>query len=339
VLQSLGRGEEALGHARHAYELVRAFGDSHPDVLYARRGIAMALLTIGRRSDAVAEFRALLALNRSRFGDDHPQVAYAHADLANALTSLGRHAEVATEYQAALVIRERLAPDSAETMSSRSGLAGALVALGRDAEAEPLLRRVVEEQARRLGPDHPDLARAYRDLGAALIGLGRHREALEWLEKARAVYTAHFGDHSADAAQMFLLEAEAMWKHGKRGEAERLAERGYTIDAEALPVGDPIRVQAANAFAFFAMEAGDRRRALALAEEALAAASSAQDPAGFAEAQFGVAQLLWSTGGDRRRAVDLIRAASRSPDESMRRDAEAWLAEHAPPAPPSPPRR
>ena len=82
---------------------------------------------------------------------------------------------------------------------------------GRAAEAEPLLRRVLESRTARLGPQDPRTSQAQVRLGACLAALGRAAEAGPLLEAgyARLRGEAGFGVEADDARTLIARPEHA----------------------------------------------------------------------------------------------------------------------------------
>ena len=80
-------------------------------------------------------------------------------------------------------MRRALGAAHPSTMSALGGVAAILNAEGRYAEAEPIVREVVELQKRVLGPEHPSTLLSIHDLSQALDGQGKHEEG-ERLERS-----------------------------------------------------------------------------------------------------------------------------------------------------------
>ena len=127
----------------------------------AHLNLGVALEAVGRKADAMAEYRAALKLD--------PGSAIAHGNLANLLDTAGKLEEAMAEYQTAL----RLNPGN-ETAHDNFGTL--LAELGRFDEA---LGQFAE--AARLDPEdwHPPYL-----TGRALLKAGRDVEAIPWFRKA-----------------------------------------------------------------------------------------------------------------------------------------------------------
>jgi hypothetical protein len=77
-LRELGRFEESEAEHRAVLELHRrTLGESHPDTLINRNGLALVLWESGQLAESEAEHRAVLDLRRQVLGAEHPDTLIA----------------------------------------------------------------------------------------------------------------------------------------------------------------------------------------------------------------------------------------------------------------------
>ena len=115
-----------------------------PANVEARCNLGVGLMRLGRRDEAVAQYREALRLR--------PDCVPAHIDLGNIWAQTGRTADAIAEYEAAL----RFAPDDADL---RFNLGSALAQAGRTTEAAEQFATVL-----RLHPDDADARASLRRL-------------------------------------------------------------------------------------------------------------------------------------------------------------------------------
>lgn len=180
--------------------------------------LALTLLEQGRASQAIALAQRAHAIVGKLLGTDHPHIAFSLDKLGAAHAALGDDTAAERELRRALALRVwALGPDSPVLASSLSELADLLRRRRRVAEALVLFRRAVALTEKDLGPDHPDLIDMRVGLGLTLGQLGHHAEAEEQLHRAEVVASKVFGaDHarvmSVVAARGELRMLQSRWR-------------------------------------------------------------------------------------------------------------------------------
>ncbi len=187
---------DVIGAERSCAEAVAlAFelhGARHPGTLDARRQLAAIHVDQGRFSEADSEFREALGWTVSRLGTQHADVARIHNSLGIIAWERGDIDGALRDLQRAATIWSHTGPDSLRA----DGLFNQALVLhdaGRNAEARPLLERVLPLRIAQLGPAHGlvgDTLRLRGEVDAALGDLTRAREALA---RAVALTTADYG--------------------------------------------------------------------------------------------------------------------------------------------------
>lgn len=169
--------------------------DKRPENTRARHNLGLAFVAANRAEEAMAEFRAAIALR--------PEHAFARHSLGVLLLEREQAEEAAAQFAAALAAQ----PDYAE---ARLGLGEAFVQLGRLEEAEAQLRGV------RLSGDEPAALRA--TLTATFVALGNRRAGEKDYARAMTAYEAVLAlDPSATRARANL--ANCLLVTGRPGEA------------------------------------------------------------------------------------------------------------------------
>ena len=194
-----------------------------PAALAARGSLARTLIRRGRRGEAEALYRDLLADRIRVQGEDHPDTLATRHDLADAIGMDGRYAE-AEQLCRRLVADDvaLLGPGDRRTLAARHNLARMIGRQGRYAEAEGLCQQVLDDQRRLLGVDHPDTLATEHSL-AWIIGMrGRYAEAEQMcrqvLDLRRRVLGPDHPDTLASRNRLALL----IGQQGRYGEAEEL---------------------------------------------------------------------------------------------------------------------
>lgn len=235
ILRETGHPDDALRISARAIEVRRrTLPADHPDIGNALINRGQALVKLGQRRAAIADFRAALELYERALGPDHPRVADGAYTLALTLAQEGEHREALAEHQRGLRIRRATLPaDHPHIAWSALGL----VIEARHLEEHALL----VEAARPLltTPDAPvSLPPVPRSglmwmFGEALLETGQREEALVWLERA-ALWADDPGQDAPDRASMRFALARARWEAGlPRSDALALARSALLALREA----------------------------------------------------------------------------------------------------------
>ncbi len=196
ALMNGGNALLAAGQTQDAVAAYRAALALRPDHASTLYNLGNALLALDDATAADACYAAALALAPDHVG--------AHNNRGNALRRLGRVADAAASFRAAVARRPDLC-------GAHDNHGAALLALHQPARAEQALREAV-----RL---HPGYAPACNNLGGALLAQDRPEEALLWFRRAVALdagqVQARFGVAMALLALGRLREGfaayEARW--------------------------------------------------------------------------------------------------------------------------------
>lgn len=201
LLQAIGRG----GHPDEALEMVdvlladriRLLGVEDPSTLDTRGHRAQLLALVGRHDEAIAELELLLDDRIRILGDDHPVVASTRHNLASIRSRAGGDSDDAESSiweleQNAAAISDRMGVEHPETLIAWGMLAEQLQRVGRDADALPLLDRLIEARTRVLGPDAVPTITSERMRCASLRRTGQvvraTAEARALLDRASAAF-------------------------------------------------------------------------------------------------------------------------------------------------------
>ena len=179
TFESMGKPADAIVHFQAAARIVKDNASpvalakakivlpelkDNPDLFTAHRQLAMMLIMTARGLDALAHFRAMVALQ--------PQSFIAHGSLANVLGMLGFNDAAIEEFRTAT----QLQPADPR---AHYNLAMTLVNSGRSNEALLEFQRCTA-----LAPGNLDYRVAYTD---ALIKAGKPTEAMQQLDEARRI--------------------------------------------------------------------------------------------------------------------------------------------------------
>ena len=181
-----------------------------------------------------------------------------------------------------------------------------------------------------LGPDHLDVALSAVNVALVLQELGRSAEAEAIIRPMLETITRLVGPENARVAQALLNHGESLTDLRRFDEAEAALQRALSIwrSRRASPLFEGYGLMDLGRLK---LAAGATREARELLERAISILEK-RDAELTAEAEFALAQAVWASPGERRRAVDLARRAraqlAGKPTTDRKRQAvETWLRE------------
>jgi CHAT domain-containing protein/tetratricopeptide (TPR) repeat protein len=181
-------GDELFGQGRAAEAFTRL---SEARACFARAGHrdreGRSLVSLGRvyrlhgrLDDALAQYRAALALHDTPGSIDPTGAVQAMNAIAVTLSAMGRYDEAGAQYEAALARARRTAPATVPFFVANLG--GFHLEQGRYAQALALLDEAIASS-----PETEFMARRLAQRGTALAGLGRTGEAMAEFNRAVAL--------------------------------------------------------------------------------------------------------------------------------------------------------
>jgi len=201
---------------------------------------------------------------------------------------------------------------------------------GRLEEALAEERRALEAKQSLLGADHLDVALSAGNVALVLQELGRSGEAEPLVRRMVETITRLVGPGDARLAQALLNHGETLTDLRRFAEAETALQRARAIwrDRSASPFFEGYGLLDLGRLK---LAAGSTHEARDLLERAIALLEK-RDAELTAEAQFALAQALWTSPAERRRAVALARQArtalaGKLSTDRKRQTLEAWLRE------------
>jgi non-specific serine/threonine protein kinase/serine/threonine-protein kinase len=245
ILHTVGKAYSALGlydEARNQLNdalaaRVRTDGPVSLPVAETEVALGDAAASHGEYDAADGHYARAMTIREKLLGRDHPLVARVAFGLGALRWHQNRLDESEAAYRRALAIDERPSGDSTEMGRDLMGLAVVQVQRKRYAQAETLMKRSIDVQARHLGPDHIDLAPALNNLGALYWTLGRYDDALPIYERVRKTFERTLDPSHPDIAALYNNLAETYWKLGRFDEAEPLFRRSLAIKESRLSPG------------------------------------------------------------------------------------------------------
>ncbi len=185
LLIAQGQSNSAENILRSVVEVrTHVLGPEHPDTLWSRGNLAIALAEQGKYSEAEAQFRGVFKI-REKVSRPEPSTLESQNNLAIALAQQGKPAEAEAQFREIIKIEENvLGPEHPETLASRGNLANALDLQGKHTEAEAQFREVIKIEDKVLGPEHPGTLDSCYEFASGLKQQGKFEEAKEVARRA-----------------------------------------------------------------------------------------------------------------------------------------------------------
>ncbi len=215
----------------------RTLPEHHPDLLDARRYLAITLSRMGDLPRARALFESVLEARKRVLPENHLKLLVARQDVAVAMRLMGDLSGARTHCEAVLEAYERIFPeDHPDLLGARQNLAVAMKEMGDLVGARALCEAVLEGRLRILPADHPDLINARNNLAATMVEMGDYPGARTLFE---SVLEARERILPADHPDVFRARghlALAMRMMGDLADARALQEGVLEACERILPV-------------------------------------------------------------------------------------------------------
>ncbi len=246
-------------------------GPNHLDVATTVMNIGVSYYRRGRLKTALPYFERSLKIRQAALPEGHPRVLRSMGNLAQLYSEAGDHDAAGALFEDVLrQLEARPDHDPATRATNLANLAGLRVAQGRLDDAVALYESSLEIDEAQLGPDHPNVAMTLSNLGNVFEGLERFDEALAAQQRALKIREAKLGPEHPDLIWTLAGLSGVHQASGEPRLAVPLLERALLIAEKNDP--DPTLVAGVKFELAQALDAtdGDRARALALGEDALA---------------------------------------------------------------------
>jgi eukaryotic-like serine/threonine-protein kinase len=330
------RGEEAEKWFRLASVAIdRLGGDDRLEVqrLYAKSGVSWSA---GRFKDSIDETRRALRLSEEKLPGASLERAYCLTGLGVSLMSQGNTEEARGFLEQALAIDEKeLGPDHPNVEMDLFNLATLAHSEGRYDDARTIYERTITigDEVK----DAPMLMLSHAGIAESLLRLGRYADADEHVARAMTIAETSRGIEieKSRIADLHSIRGRLARLEKRYDDARRELEEAIAIDAKALGKDNPDVSGAIVELARVDLAQGDAKRAIPLLERALVLIKDV-GPSELAEPRLALAQALWQTGGDRKRATELAAQArelyARVPAKRVEvKEIEDWFAKNGGP--------
>jgi serine/threonine-protein kinase len=289
----------------------------------------VVLQSEGKYAEAKIAHERALALREMAVGPDHPDTAASLHNLGTVLCALGDCWAAKPLFERAVAISQKSqGPGHPDTGASLGNLGNVLRRTGDYAGAVATHRRALAIKEEALGPDHPSVASSLTNLGNALFDTGDYDGALAAHQRALAIKEKAFGPDHLDVVSALIGVGRDLVQKNQIDAALPMIARAIAIRENKL---GPTHAELGGVLLVLG-EAHLARGALAEAVTVLERALALGNPESMNELRLTLAEALFRSGKDRRRAHDLAEEA-RAAYERMRHPvglsrAKRWLAEH-----------
>jgi tetratricopeptide (TPR) repeat protein len=223
ILTDQGKLDEAEQLHRSAIvEFHQLPGRERPELGSSLVGLGEVLTTKGELAEADSSLREAEAIHRRSFGDTSPFVATSLLDEAYVSYLQGDYAQAEERTNSSLEIVKHLYPDESPRYFGYWRLLGRIMSrTGRAAEAEPLLRKVLDQQIRSLPEGNNQIASTKGALGECLTAQKRYAEAETLLLDDYNTLKSRFGEQDIRLKRVAQLLTELYDAWGKPDQAAR----------------------------------------------------------------------------------------------------------------------
>ena len=268
VAQALDKAAAGVG---------KAFAERKEVEAAIRQILGSTYLSLGMLDQAETQIAAALELDRQHQGEgsaefavslrDHAMLAFERGKLAAAVGEFGR--------SCALLAKTK-GKEDLTTLTAQVGYANALVKADRNAEAEQILRLVLEIRTRKYGRETPDAQVVVNSLAVLLHNQERLDEAEPLYREAAETGRRVFGKEHPDTLVAQMNLASFLRSRRKLTEAEPLMARSYAGIKKVFGESHQKTAKAASVLAGLYADLGRYRDALPLNEECVAILSRAE---------------------------------------------------------------
>ncbi len=279
---------------------VKNFGSEHPDVASSHNNLGIIHYEKGEYDQAIKDYLKAINIWKKTLGPLHPSVANAQNNIGNAFEIKGEPLRALEHHKEALQIRLRMLGDQHPLVAStHDNIGRALYKMGKYPRSLARFKQALEIKEQSFGAENPNLADTQNGIGNVYYQMGDY-----------------------DRALVHLQQALSIWKNGAKAKQANVPEPLCAIGWIKLK-----RKKTKEAKVYF-------DQVLSLCRT-IKCTTERKDH--LARAQFGLAQTLWNTGKDRKRAsqlsqqaLEFFKTAKTFQGKNTLTEIESWLATHQP---------
>ncbi len=337
----LGNYDQAIKyHKRSLAKKIKVLGPSHPDVSFSYNNLGVVYWKKGDLSQSLAHYASALKIAEQVWGPLHPTVARTLNNLGIVYRHLGDFDQSLKYYRRSLEIREKvLGPDHPIVAKVLSNLGGLYVDNGRYQEARAVYARASAICKKTLGPAHPQMAIILNGLALLHYHTGDLEQARKDASRTLQIWEQIGGVEHPNLWLVLDILGFISLAQGDYPQARKHLERALKISLQSFGSEHKLLVWAHSGLAGLNTQTGKTQAAISHFEKALSVCGpkkcSSKERGPHSKALFGLAQILWKTGQDNKRAIQLAQNARELfaklhsvQSKQHLKDAETWLKEH-----------
>ena len=320
---------------RKALALQQDSDVSELTIAVTHNNLANNLFSQGRYAESMAEHDTALDIYFDTLGPRHPEAAMSLGNRGSVFMSMEKYERAEQDFRQALGINlASLGPEHPETARMHINLAVSLLEQDDLKGAVRELEQTIEIYERTLGLHHPRMAAARLNLATALYEQRRLTEAEAQLEAAIEAITQSAGPEHLIAAKAWHTLAQVLEAQERLEEAEKAARSSLAVRLDTQGEAHSEVAITRGTLASVLAARGKNDEAIGILEEALRATTGSDMPVGTrVDLNRSLADLLWETRRDRKRAVQLVEQAQAlvstgSKHAKLRKKLDRWRTEH-----------
>jgi len=335
LYEDMSKYEKALEHHAVALDIRRRlFGDQHFHVGVSLNNSGLVYYSLGKYEEALSRFVEAHGIFAKALGAHHPHVGLTARNIGNIHFELGKLDEAEPYFRIAVEIASEVhGKRSANAAMARFSMATIFTERGDFDDATAELEDVLAVFEAERGKDSMEVAMVANSLGIIAGQQKRHEDALAYYRRSGDIRIAKYGPEHPQAARAHSALGAALADLGRYADALEQHREAEKIYRKAL--GDE-HEQVAGALLGVGeaqLRLGQPARAIAPLEEAVAILAKTEgNRVWWALAGFTLANALWDSNRDRKRALSLAResrgilaAAEDQDSHNKAADVEAWL--------------
>ena len=331
-----GRTEEGHRWARWASALLERVGDHGLLTAHHLNNLGAVYFTEGKYAEAVDHFRRSAELKEQLLGPESHDFAISLGNLGLAYTRLGKHQKALECFHRAIAIDEKALGAHHPTLANNlANLALLNVELGDYSQGVAYAQRVLEVLGAASDSGTDASVEALDVLGRAYARQGNYPEAIHHYERALAIRKKLNGPQSPSYASLLVASGHVYLEQRNLARADSSFREALGVFEQAHGPQHPEVARPLAGLGRLSLVRGKPALASSVLERALPLTRGTEpDALVAAEVRFLLAQALWQTQREPRRAIELAEQARRLYERAglalKATEVDRWLARRLP---------
>ncbi len=341
VFYGKGDYDQALNYYEQSLKILEnILGSEHPKIANSLNNMGTTLIAKEEFQISLSFLTKALKIRRSTLRSDHPKVATSLFNIGLTHFKLGDFDRALKHYQQALNILEKsFGAEHPNVAISYGNIGSVMIEKGAYAQALVHYEKALEIREKSLGPDHLKVAINLKSIGQVFYEMGEYDRALAHFEAALQKMEKAVGLEHQQVAFTHGLIGMVLLEKGKFGQALSHFEQSKNLYQKIHGPKHPLLSDSLSGMALVKLHQKKDAEAKSLFEHALSNCGTdkciGEDRGTLSLIQFNLAKIQWKTGGDRKKAIQLVRQARDSfkTEPSIQgkrrlRESETWLKNH-----------